>query len=489
MTCPRVQQNLKAYLDGELGRLARVGVRAHLLRCEVCRAEAVAIRAACGSLQLLPSLAAPSGIRARAQQAARSMRPDRHVSLPSRRRWLIPAFSAVALAAALSFVFLTRPTPAQAAYDRTLAAADAVQTLHMTYWVQHPDGARETWQVWYAHGKWRVESLRDGAPTDVQSFGTGLIGGIEVYDGKQAHFYDPRENRVWLNTSDQPFLAPFGGFTVAAMLNSAPAEDVQLEQTRAPDGRSLNRFVIATQDGLGRIIVLADPKTDLPTAIEFYALSASEWQLVGGAERIEYDADVDPGLFVLTAPEDAEIIDKAAFDASFEQRYQQGMGRAESGGREAVLRDFQVVLGGDVFVIWTWTGNRAPLVFGDLKLEDSLGTEYIWARGAYLDLGVHAPAWFIAKSPPPFQPAWYRLAIPCKYRIGEPGEGFEDCTFSFLVRQPVLSPLPDPLYPASRDLSSPQGARGRADRAELLEAYADDPENFRRPWRTYTAPD
>ena len=456
MTCPRVQQNLKAYLDGELGRVARAGVRAHVLRCEACRTEAAALRAVCDSVKLLRPPVSPAGIRARAHEAARSMRPDPHVSPRSRRRWLLPAFSAAILLAVAIWLLLPAATDAQAAFAAVTAAVDGVDTFHMVGWTELPGQHRTTSETWYAAGKWRMEESS---------------GEMQVFDGERLHIYLPQQNTLFLNVSDQPFGTPFTGFKAQALLRGE-ASDAEITVQRARyQGRSVDRFE-RTREGLDeKLVIFADRDTALPLAVQVYGRLSGAWQLLGGTETVEYNISLDPDLFVLSPPAGAVLVDKEEWVTAWQTRYDEGMARAVINGDEAVLRDFQVTTTGDVFAIWS-PGRPVGVPGPYAKLTDSLGTLYLRPQEGF-QAGHDPCAWFIPLVPPSSTPAWYELTVGIAPRL--PSQHEQRVTFR--VAEPVLSPIPSPIYPTPRPrpgapaFRGPDASDAEATRAETRAAY------------------
>jgi outer membrane lipoprotein-sorting protein len=357
-----------------------------------------------------------------------------------------------ALVAAVALFLFTRPTPAQAAYDRMAAAAAAVRTCHMSQWTQVPGTQKETFVLWYSDGKWRMEGWRDDTRTVIM-----------VYDGQKLHTYDYRTNTLHLNVSDQPF-GHFHGFTVAAMLSpdviGADAE-VAMTQVRDRAGRPLNRFEVIHEHMYERTVVLADPATDLPVGIESYMRvgSESDWEKVGAADQIEYNSAISPSMFVLTPPAGATIVDNEAITADWWGRYEKGMQRVRADGEEVILRDFQVASFGDAFAIWSPGGHQA-------SLSDSLGTVYLQdTRGhGYFQAWSSPCAWFVPLQPPVTRPAWYVLRL-------------EDCGAQFRINSPVMSPGPDPVYPAFKSergkvaFLCPRESEAEIARAEIRAYY------------------
>ena len=301
MNCQHAQENLKAYLDGELGRLAAAALRRHLTMCPACRAEMEAVHMLSKRLASLSAPEAPAHLRDAITGAARALRPS---AARVRRRvaqWVAAAAAAGGLIAALSFAFLARPVPAQAAFDRMLAATEQVKTCHVRQWLQQLNQPRGTMETWYANGRWRMEHWRGDQQITLQ-----------VYDGSKLHSYGPATNTAYLNISEQPFHTPFRGFSVSAMLGAfGKNAEVQLSQVRK-DRRRLNQFTVTQpkDNPRERMVIFADPKTDLLLAFEVYGHLDTGWKLMGGSEVIQFNIPVDPELFAFTYPEDAKVVDK-----------------------------------------------------------------------------------------------------------------------------------------------------------------------------------
>lgn len=380
------------------------------------------------------------------------------------RTWVVAGGGVGVLVLAVALFLLFRPSPGQAALRRVLAAAEAVNTYHIVYWIQQPESPRETFAAWYGDGEWRLERWHDDELIETM-----------VYDGEKLDTYDARTNALHLNVSDQPFGTPFEGFTVAAMLKTEADSDVAVTQTRDTAGRPLNRFEITKARLEERIVVLADPLTDLPMGVEFYGRVGSEWQRMGGTDQIEYNITVDPHLFVLAPPEGAAVVDNAELSTEWQQRYDSGMHRVTVDGREAILRDFQVTTTGDVFAIWSW--NPKARRIQQASLSDSLGTVYMQdTQGhGYFQAWSSPCAWFVPLESPIVQPAWYVLTI------GAPAERVQ-----FRIGNPVFSPGPDPVYPAFKDRPGaavfirPWGPYAEIERAEMRACYWKERGNPRR---------
>ncbi len=455
MTCDHGQPNLKAYLDRELALRYRAALSFHLSRCPHCRAEMEAIRMACDSFRSLQAPSPSDETRRVVLDAARAGRPSPLCAAGRRLRSWGLAMGAAGLLVALAAYLTLRPSPAQAALERVVAAESHVKTQHMVMSVQQSNGTKETRISWYADGKWRMEEWRDGKQDSVQ-----------VYDGKKLHQYLVKKNQVYLNTSDQPFGTEFKGFTVAAMTPVMSDAKVEVESVNE-GGRVLNRFDV-TREGLPeRYIILADPQTDLPTSFQLYARVDGEWKLAGGTEVMEYNVAVDPKLFVLTYPADVKVVDKGSADDRWRQRYQRGMVRVRAGDFEAVLRDFQVTVDGDVFAIWT-PGEPVGVPGPEAELRDSLGTIYLRVRETFQP-GSDPGAWFMPLKPLASRPKWYELVVTP-----------EGVPVTFRVADPVFTPEALPHYPIPKHERGKPAFLWPFTETELQGRHAETLESYRR---------
>ncbi len=478
MKCEDARLNLNAAVDRELNRRDRLALRAHLLRCAACRSELASLRALSQQLAAMPAPEAFAQVHETATAAAHAAVPSS--ARPARpRRWALVVGGGVLVIGAALFLML-RPTPAQAALQRVIAAAEAVKTCHMVMWFQYPGEERSTKDFWYAEGKLRIETSQ---------------GEIQLFDGQSLHIYQPESNAVFRNVSDQPFGTPFGGFTVAGIVKMGGNPEISVERVEQ-EGRTLNRFTV-TQLQEERMVILADPETDLPISIEMYGKLAQGWEKLAGVDQIEYNVPLDPDLFVLTPPEGAQVIDQAELGEQWQARYDQGLGRAELDGHDIVLRDFQVMTGGDVRVIWSGMSQSEvwgwPLVDGttastvETQLADNEGNTYlgeVW-HGPAKDVG----SWFVPLEPLPSRERTYTLRITTQRP--ENGRPVVTDSASFAVARPWYSPLPDPVYPPVSDMRGPdnfifpRGSGGEIDRADMRAEYWREHGDVRQALRYY----
>jgi anti-sigma factor RsiW len=75
MKCPKVQDHLSAYVDGEVPEELRRKLEAHLEACTICRAELAALGRLDQALATLPAPASPDVTRRVLAQVRRPARP------------------------------------------------------------------------------------------------------------------------------------------------------------------------------------------------------------------------------------------------------------------------------------------------------------------------------------------------------------------------------------------------------------------------------
>lgn len=122
----RIEQQLSAYLDGELTPAEMAGVRAHLAECDACRAELEELRAGKDLLGRLRAMEPPRGFEA--SLLAR-------VSQPSRRSWFAWPRPAMALAA-VSLAVVLVAVPVVRDHRARLRAAEVSSDLFVRTAVQ-----------------------------------------------------------------------------------------------------------------------------------------------------------------------------------------------------------------------------------------------------------------------------------------------------------------------------------------------------------------
>ena len=96
MDCSKIQQELVAYLDSELGSGAAAGVRKHLERCPACKLEAQRLSAAGEMLDELGEIEPAKDFTARTMQRALSAPVEQAVSRLGVLRRLVPVAAAAA---------------------------------------------------------------------------------------------------------------------------------------------------------------------------------------------------------------------------------------------------------------------------------------------------------------------------------------------------------------------------------------------------------
>ena len=128
--CQVFEEDLSAWIDGELAAPRRAAVEAHLASCRACTARVEALRAVDRALLALPEPALGAGLGERlAQRLAAERSSPGPVRLaarrPDRRRFAPALALPVAAAAALALFFLLRPAGPPAGPAESVPVAQA----------------------------------------------------------------------------------------------------------------------------------------------------------------------------------------------------------------------------------------------------------------------------------------------------------------------------------------------------------------------------
>jgi outer membrane lipoprotein-sorting protein len=436
MACKSLENNLKAYDDGELGLTTRMLLRAHLRKCRTCARELSEMQEVSKAMRSLGLAATPAALRDQILSTAAASAPSSPAKrgLPGQgllrvRRAVRAAGLAAGVAAVAWLILIARQDRAAAVLGQIRGAASRVKTMHMVNWLAQGLGGRTRYVMWYADGRFRME-------TEGQT--------ISIYDGKRLHTYDPRTRVFFKNVSDQPFGTAFGGFTIDAILAVKPGAKVSADENASLGGKRAMRLTI-DDEGLGeRVVVWADPDTRLPLEFKVYARQGQQWKYMGGSEKIEYNIRVDPTLLDFKPPANARVIDKENFAREWMARYEKGMGTVSLGGALVTLRDFQVCRHGDVYIIYS-PKDVPGLRVQEATLTDDVGTQYAPGAGGFApwpDEGI----WFVPLQDPLRLPASYSLEFRWQREDGTTGKT------TAAVREPYYSPENWPLYPCWRGL-------------------------------------
>ena len=122
----RIEQQLSAYLDGELTPAETAGVRAHLAECDACRAELEELRAGKDLLGRLRAMEPPPGFETSLLAK---------ISRPSRTSWFAWPRPAMALAA-VSLAVVLVAVPVVRDHRARLRAAEVSSDLFVRTAVQ-----------------------------------------------------------------------------------------------------------------------------------------------------------------------------------------------------------------------------------------------------------------------------------------------------------------------------------------------------------------
>jgi hypothetical protein len=125
MKCDRIQEDIKAYIDGELGWFARRRVARHLAHCAACKTEFEEITKLSLELRELPDAPVPDRLRSRVLSQIELKPAERHS--PIRRLASLPAVGVLAAALIIFAVAVTHEPLSQEQKKQTFGTSAAKQ--------------------------------------------------------------------------------------------------------------------------------------------------------------------------------------------------------------------------------------------------------------------------------------------------------------------------------------------------------------------------
>jgi len=317
----------------------------------------------------------------------------------------LAAVSATVLAV---FAFLLPPKlTAVQAYQRMADSLRDVRSAHYVTWTIQPDGKRvKSSEVWYQAGQWRTES--------VSGVGTGQRTQTQVCRAGKRWTYDDRNNTVTLDQKAFPEGMETSGFSITAGLRDEAAHgqktQVHLLGATSVQGRPAHVILLYSQwaydkaEPYDRSRIVVDDATGLPIRGEFQRRKpgAAQWVTASIGES-QYNQSLPAALFTARFPQSARFIDAIAEREQWRQRLSLGVASQLVGKTSnmitypqpddpyhpkfqgtntptrIVVRDFQVNVRGDVFLLFTadqavgFEGNN-PF---SAELTDEFGTKYV----------------------------------------------------------------------------------------------------------------
>ena len=304
--------DLKAFLDGELGILARLRMRMHVSRCATCRQDMAEWPRLSREIEQLEGEPVPPGLRdtlmsdaMTAAASARSHALPPPAELPraegvwAMRKAILAAAFAVALLA-IGFGLLPRQKGSTVLADMADAMAK-VSSVHFTGFVIVGDGTRIPLDGW-VKGADRIRISVKGV-VDICDNGRQLIA---------AEWGDLPKVTV-RSSGDLPGLAKgmtyLDLFSGTGRLRSAIAANgatVTVRKNVAMPGGRVCRMTELVGDSGARMRIFTDTSTSLLARSETYDGSGN---LVEAIEAVAYNVPVSDSLFRMSIPEDLPVLD------------------------------------------------------------------------------------------------------------------------------------------------------------------------------------
>jgi len=125
-TCPRAEQTIAGYIDGNLSADDRIAFERHMASCQVCRTIERELRMTQSLLRTLPAVAPRGDFEARlaARIAGTRLVMPGYVKPARRPHVAIPFVAAASVVASLGFVYVSRVPAVKTATVQTAAASD-----------------------------------------------------------------------------------------------------------------------------------------------------------------------------------------------------------------------------------------------------------------------------------------------------------------------------------------------------------------------------
>ena len=309
-------ENLKAYLDGELGRFDRLIMRAHLKLCATCRENAAEWARLSREVERLEGEPVPLGLKERLMTAATESAASArawHASSPaeiSRAKgvWTMRRVIVAAGIAVLLMVFgvwlLPRPQDNVAradVLDDMARAMSKIRSVHITGWrLDDATGERRAMEGWVkGPDKMRItvkgieDVADDGKQLVAVEYGelpqvsvrpTGTLPGL--YDG-------------------MTYLDLFSGpSALRSAMTVNRARMVSERPVRLADGRKGTATELQRAGG-DKMVILTDSATDLLAGWKTFRSDGTCREVI---EKIEYDVPIPDSVFKISIPESLPVL-------------------------------------------------------------------------------------------------------------------------------------------------------------------------------------
>jgi hypothetical protein len=308
-----------------------------------------------------------------------------------------------------------------AALAGTIAALEEVPSYHCSgVWVLW--GQPRRWEIWYATGKHR-EDLGPKTTVDDGRRQRSHKAGTAVVFVDRSHLAEGSENGS--------IFQPGRFLRRIEEMSRRPGWFVRIEKgkERTAQGLDLERFEISmtmdqrvhpTHNERGKITLVVDPSTRLPTRWVLYDWQEGRWQLRQRVDQVEYNLAIPERVFDLKLPAGTRTV-----DVDWSKRTHALLAAEKaSDGREVVLRAIDLTAEGDVMVSVAnqkeGQGLQPPtLSVVWLQAKDDLGRVYVDAGYNYI-APTFAMAWLVPLVPQQAQdPLPRRLTVSAELANGE----------------------------------------------------------------------
>jgi len=201
-------------------------------------------------------------------------------------------------------------------------------------------------RIVYAMGKWRIER-----GSNYQVYREGVLWDFNPSVGVVTKFRKP----------GGPFSYNNSGFSIHSMLQDEARwnwrQKIELG-SGTWNGKTVERVTMTDETGRERLIVEADPASDMPLEYRSEAHTGEGWRVVH-ISRPVFDGVVDAKEFDLSIPKGMSVVDDAQMRKDWTAKLEKPMRIFVLDGHKIVVRDLAVNPRGHLFILYTsgWTAK------------------------------------------------------------------------------------------------------------------------------------
>lgn len=312
--------NLKAYLDGQLGLFDRLLMLAHVRLCAPCRQNRAEWLSLSRQIERLEDEPVPSALKDRlitdAVTAAASARARSTSSSPERPRVMevlkmrkAPlAAGLVVILVAIGFWLLPSRRGDFALAD-VARAMSKVKSVHFVGWKLDSSGNRKKMEGWIKGSskvRWRTEGA--GYVNDAADDGERVV---EIWGSGGFQRATIRPSKGSAEWSRQGLSADlfYGHGLLRDLQDTIRPYTVTSRQTALPDGRRVVVYELNRPSDKTLLLLTVDRDTDLIVRAEGFKDLESGREKTLAIERIEYNVEIPDSVFRLAIPRGAQVTD------------------------------------------------------------------------------------------------------------------------------------------------------------------------------------